>query len=375
MSATKNDNFMQQTNYTKVPLEEKFCLFEWFENKCRDLLNFLIKWIILTSVRIYNEYKLGGASQNDLLRELLNEVFEDLEKKIESFKRENENLTKSLNNLKRKLNESNLKASRLQASLGSALNVRWGDDTFYNTNKITKDINQLQHIIYEFTQVDSTDKINNDSANKLLSKFKCKVDKDIKEEDLRSLLSSVLQRVALEIIFDAEKELKRLKCLERCILYHTNKLVHHTTDIFKTSIIDNVTSVALTRIRQQCYATLVSQGFEKPDHPFIKRLAGKLLSEMAKHRKVSDAKAKESEAINLIRFAIKLRFSLNVKEPIPIIKWYNHGDSIEAHFMEGPWEKRDAYNLMVERCDFPVIFNGDGQIFSKATVVVCNANF
>ncbi|CAG8778998.1 5261_t:CDS:2, partial [Dentiscutata erythropus] len=93
-----------------------------------------------------------------------------------------------------------------QAQLGSATNIRWSDDTFNNPIQLTKAIEKLHQKVDNFTKVKGKYYvINEKSALCLLEKYESKI--RMVDEGFKLLVNFALQRMILELIFNAADEL------------------------------------------------------------------------------------------------------------------------------------------------------------------------
>ncbi|CAG8538373.1 3027_t:CDS:2 [Racocetra persica] len=265
----------------------------------------------------------------------LNYLINQKSTEIESLEQKNKQLTEKIDELKNKLIESDNKASHLQAALGDATNVRWGDDTQYNFEQIRRNIINLQNEVQGFTDVDDTDQIEY-GAERLFKRYK---NDNPNDKEKKSLLSTILQRFVLENIFDEAKNFSQYSQYhESKIVSSTDELIRHMTELPTNSDKDRISNVAPIKVRQQSYAVLASQGFAKPNHPYIEVLTKWLIDEMNKYRRVSDKTREEDLRLNaadLIRSIFKLWFCLMAQESMPEIKWFEFGDHINSDMISG----------------------------------------
>ncbi|CAG8534060.1 13637_t:CDS:1 [Funneliformis mosseae] len=274
-------------------------------------------------------------------------------------------------------------ATTYQAALGSATNIRWSDSTLNNPIQITKDIENLQHSLTDFTKVKGkTIKINEDAAKQLLADYKCKAILDSKE--IKNYLAGALQRMILETIFHFADGLFKYakhansfsdKLLESYIVYYASYLIEYTNILTTTREgKDSVTAVTPVKIRQQVYAALGSRGFANSNHPLVSQLVNKILFKMEKYREVIDDEKKNelrSDAGKVIRAGLQLWFCLKAQEPIAKIQWFKPGAHLESHLTVGNWENENIKEMEVDFAYFPLIMSEhDNQVFSKAQVFV-----
>ncbi|RIB25959.1 hypothetical protein C2G38_2138516 [Gigaspora rosea] len=122
------------------------------------------------------------------------------------FKSEHKHTENELERIRQEVESARIEAVIYQAQLGSATNIRWSDDTLNYPIQLTKEIEKLCRKIDDFAKVKGKCyAINEKSALCLLEKYEsktCTVDKGFK-----LLLSFALQRMVLELIFNAADKL------------------------------------------------------------------------------------------------------------------------------------------------------------------------
>ncbi|PKY57519.1 hypothetical protein RhiirA4_510090 [Rhizophagus irregularis] len=140
---------------------------------------------------------------------------------------------------------------------------------------------------------------------------------------------------------------------------------------------DDITKITPTKIRQQVYSALSCRGFPS-DHPLIKITANKLLHMMNRYRQVVDEETKseiDDLAIQITHKVINIfYFSFKTQASVPTYKFFDVGQALEPHLMQGAFRIDESRKLEVEVCGFPCIsiFDGDelgDRIFIKAQVI------
>ncbi|CAG8592546.1 10969_t:CDS:1, partial [Diversispora eburnea] len=264
-----------------------------------------------------------------------------------------------------------------QAALGKATNVHWSDDTNNNSIQLTKDIQELEKNISELAKVKGRNyKINEEGALELLQKYNIQIKPEDKQFKL--ILSSALQRLVVEFIFDIAKNL----CnnldknddddnLESNIIYHTEELVKYSSRLVnKRKGDDKISNVTPIKIRQQSYAMLTLRGFVN-DHHLIREQVNKLIKKIEQYRDIVNSEKQNEfrvETESLIRSGIQLYFILKTQEPVPEIKWYELGNPIEKHVMKGHWEHGEEKGFEVNLCCFPAIIAHD-TVYHQANII------
>ncbi|CAG8541422.1 8298_t:CDS:1 [Ambispora gerdemannii] len=283
---------------------------------------------------------------------------EDLEKQLRVFKKE---------------------ASEHQAALGKITKVDWNDDDPNNSVPLSKDIENLQDLLKDFTIVRGN-KFDNTNAENLLHEFGCNT--NVSHRNFKSATSAALQRHIIEMILngiktyldqefsDDEQKLEvniASKTKELCTLIKRFAEKRPGDDKF--------TPMAPTKLRQQVNAILGSRAFSISLHPFIEKLTSDVLEFMNKFRQVkSEELSKElpDRAAQVIRETIcLLEFRLKTQPQVPTIKFYEVGTSLNPSLMEGrSWRSTDS---VVDICYFPIIGMNldkpDPQVLCKALVL------
>jgi hypothetical protein len=313
--------------------------------------------------------------ENENLKVQLSDLMKERDDQ-EFLKRENERLRNQVTDLIRE-------NSQHQAALGNLTNVSWNDDDPHNSKKLIKDITDLQDMLSDFTMVQGSDfKIIDETAAVLLKARECEVDYPSSRANL--VLGFLLQRIAINtIITTAEKYLNgpsenQITALERNIVYTTDSLIKQTLlfkDIRKGE--DDITKITPIKIRQHVYSALSCRGLPY-DHLLIKDTANKLLIEMNKYRLVVDKETKDELddlAIQITHKVINIFcFRLKTQATVPTYQFFDAGQAVEPHLMQGPFGIDEYKKLVVEACGFPCIgiFNGDkssNKIFMKAQII------
>ncbi|CAB4381830.1 unnamed protein product [Rhizophagus irregularis] len=296
----------------------------------------------------------------------------------ELLKSENENLKAQVEDL---INESSK-----QVALDNLTNLSLNDDGLYNSRKLIQDIRDLQDMLSDFTMVQGSDyKIINDEANALLRVLKCEVKCPSSRASL--VLGFLLQRIAIiKILEEVEKYLTAMSrgtgsqgmALEGDIANTTETLINQTI-LFEKSRKgeDDITKITPVKIRQDVYSALRCRGFPS-DHSLITTTASKLLYKMNRYRQVVDEETKSEmgdlavqithKVINIFYFGFKTQAS------VPTYKFFDAGQALEPHLMQGAFGNNESKKLEVEVCGFPCIgiFTGDkssDRIFIKAQII------
>ncbi|CAG8560736.1 4854_t:CDS:1 [Funneliformis caledonium] len=350
---TKNEQLIVTNKELKDQLKEK----EALEKKGEEI----VKEVMANNVKVTQE------------RDKIKSAYEA---NIKQHQEESKELLQAVKSAKEE-------ATTYQAALGSATNIRWSDSTLNNPIQLTKDIENLQHSLTDFTKVKGKSiKINEDAAKQLLADYKCKAILDSKE--IKNYLAGALQRMILETIFyfadGLFKHAKHAnsfsdKLLESYIVYYASYLIEYTNILTTTREgKDSVTAVTPVKIRQQVYAALGSRGFANSNHPLVSLLVNKILFKMEKYREVIDDEKKNelrSDAEKVIRAGLQLWFCLKAQEPIAKIQWFKPGAHLESHLTVGNWENENIKEMEVDFAYFPLIMSEhDNQVFSKAQVFV-----
>ncbi|CAB4381860.1 unnamed protein product [Rhizophagus irregularis] len=301
---------------------------------------------------------------------------------IRELLKKNEELTAQVEDLKKE-------NSKQQAALGNLTNVSWNDDDPHNSKKLIKDITDLQDMLSDFTMVQGSDfNIINDEANALLRAFKCEVNCPDSRANL--VLGFLLQKVTIvKILEEVEKYLTAMSrgtalegsrgiALEGDIANTTETLINQTI-LFEKSRKgeDDITKITPVKIRQHVYSALSCRGFPN-DHPLITTTASKLLHKMNKYRQVVDEETKsemDDLAVQITHKVINIfYFGFKTQAVVPTYKFFDAGQVLEPHLMQGAFGIKDSKKLEVEVCGFPCIgiFTGDkssDRIYIKAQII------
>ncbi|CAB4438871.1 unnamed protein product [Rhizophagus irregularis] len=274
--------------------------------------------------------------------------------------------------------------SKQQAALGNLTNVSWNDDDPHNSKKLIKGITDLQDMLSDFTMVQGSDfKIINEEANALLGAFKCEVNCPSSRASL--VLGFLLQRVTIvKILEEVEKYLNgmlkgsRETALEREIANTTETLINQTI-LFEKSRggEDDITKITPVKIRQHVYSALSCRGFPR-DHSLVTTTASKLLHKMDRYRQVVDEETKsemDELAVQITHKVINIfHFGFKTQASVPTYKFFDAGQALEPHLMQGAFGKDESKKLEVEVCGFPCIGiftdnKSSDKIFIKAQIV------
>ncbi|CAB5125633.1 unnamed protein product [Rhizophagus irregularis] len=296
----------------------------------------------------------------------------------ELLKSENENLKAQVEDL---INESSK-----QVVLDNLTNLSWNDDGPYNSKKLIKDITELQDMLSDFTMVQGSDfKIINEEANALLGAFKCEVNCPSSRASL--VFGFLLQKIVIiKILEEVEKYLtgmsrgtgSRGTALERDIANTTETLINQII-LFEKSRKgeDDITKMTPVKIRQDVYSALRCRGFPS-DHSLVTTIASKLLYKMNRYRQVVDEETKsemDDLAVQITHKVINIfYFGFKTQASVPTYKFFDAGQALEPHLMQGAFGNDESKKLEVEVCGFPCIgiFTGDkssDRIFIKAQII------
>ncbi|CAB4421905.1 unnamed protein product [Rhizophagus irregularis] len=314
--------------------------------------------IILSENKSLENQIVGLADNNSQIGNstILEDELQGTRDTQELMKRENENLKVQVKEL---IKEN----SKQQAALD---NVSWDDDESHNSKKLIQDITDLQDMLKNFTMVQGSDyKIINGEANALLE-----------------LLSA--KTVIVKIIVEAEKYLNgmlegsRDAALERDITNTTETLINQIILFEKNRKgEDDITKITPTKIRQQVYSALSCRGFPS-DHSLITTTASKLLHKMNRVRQIVDEEIKsemDDLAFQITHKVINIfYFSFKTQASVPTYKFFEAGQALEPHLMQGAFGNDESDKSEVEVCGFPCIgiFTGDkssDKIFIKAQII------
>ncbi|PKC67449.1 hypothetical protein RhiirA1_418145 [Rhizophagus irregularis] len=228
-------------------------------------------------------------------------------------------------------------------------------------------------------------KIINDEANALLRVLKCEVKCPSSRASL--VLGFLLQRIAIiKILEEVEKYLTAMSrgtgsqgmALEGDIANTTETLINQTI-LFEKSRKgeDDITKITPVKIRQDVYSALRCRGFPS-DHSLITTTASKLLYKMNRYRQVVDEETKsemDDLAVQITHKVINIfYFGFKTQASVPTYKFFDAGQALEPHLMQGAFGNDESKKLEVEVCGFPCIgiFTGDkssDRIFIKAQII------
>ncbi|RIA83509.1 hypothetical protein C1645_833726 [Glomus cerebriforme] len=311
------------------------------------------------------------SSQSHIFEEKKNDLSLDnpieLRKEIESLRKQNNNLAQE--------------NSHYQASLGNMINTRLDDQDPNNATKLISDIKELQHLLEEFTIVQGPEyRINKGKSIKLFSKNKCQV--DFSNSNAKLILGGILQQcIITQILKDVDSYFKATESrrnpdemIEVEILNTTERLIksfNHFNE--KRPGKDDITQIVPTKVRQQIYAALGCRGFSNENHPFIIETAKGICKAMNDYREIIDPDILndvESQSIEITRKIINIfYFRLKTQQIIPTYHFFQSGDEIDIHLMQGSWHE-DVKKLEVEVCYFPyIIIPADSKNLSNRKIL------
>ncbi|RIA87947.1 hypothetical protein C1645_776178 [Glomus cerebriforme] len=230
-----------------------------------------------------------------------------------------------------------------------------------------------------------------EEVKKLLLLYKCPT-KITNQKGDRLLIQAVLQRHIMETIFSyATKYFQSTGQhyhLESDIINKAHSLSTLLTNASKHRTgNDEVTNIALTKLRQQIYLILNNHGFTDIfednaiyEHPFIayhKKQLNKITNELRIIKDDNEKIASENLAANIIRKVVKIFwFSLKIQEPIVQYVWIPYNAKMDKTFMEGTNfdDSDDIENLYVDLCYFPLtgkdLTSNNRKIYTPAKVFI-----
>ncbi|RIA87533.1 hypothetical protein C1645_854335 [Glomus cerebriforme] len=342
--------------------------------KLKPLRIKLLRQMVLNRMDSFIEISRKTRIVNDEENDLSLDDPIELQKEIESLRKQNTVLV-----------EEN---SNYQALLGNMKNTRLSDHDPNNATKLTSDIVELQHLISEFTIVQGPEyKINEEKSIKLFSHYNCQV--DFSSPKAKLMLGGILQRCIIEqILTDVYSYFKKYSnateiqnpddIIEVDILNATDRLIQ-SINYFneKRPGKDYVTQTTPIKVRQQIHAALGCRGFLK-DHPLIIDTAKRICNAMNVYRQIVDQDILNEIKAQSIQITHEVTsifyFRLKTQQIIPTYHFFQSGDEIDIHLMQGAWSREDAKKLEVEVCYFPCIGVLDKEnlsnqkIFTKAQV-------
>ncbi|CAG8443251.1 10308_t:CDS:2 [Ambispora gerdemannii] len=264
-----------------------------------------------------------------------------------------------MRDLEREVRRLKEESSQYQSALGSATNVRWGDDDANNSVQLKRSIEDLQQRLANFTTLKGKKygiKINETEGANLLAYYKCRT--AINSKNAKKTLSAALQR------HDLEKD----------IIYY-NAHICQLIEKFRNNRqgTDDLTRITPIKIRQQIYAILGIRVFIK-NNEAISSTIKKCMNMMVTHREIKyDAKMHQQyreETMAMVIEVVHLYLRLNAQEPVPNFRhFFSSGEEIRASLMSGPEIADDSSGeLEVEICSFPLISTQGNKVLCKAQV-------
>ncbi|CAG8435964.1 8612_t:CDS:1 [Ambispora gerdemannii] len=278
-------------------------------------------------------------------------------------------------------------ASRLQSALGGVRDLQWNNDDTSNPLQLTKDIDRIHALLNNVTKVKPKHQIRIDESASLDLFREFKIINITEEGPYKTALSSALQRIIIDRVFDVIKALPSDinnavsnfdENLEANVSYHFREL-----DFFMRKLAtnrpgdDEITIIAPTKIRQQVFASLGSRGYSN-HHPKVNSLTEELLQKMGKYREVLFKEQRnilKTQVTEVVVELMRLYFRLFAQEPIPEIRWIESEESICGGFMQGPWDIEASQNQVVDFCYFPAIGidlddDKNRRVYCKAQILV-----
>ncbi|CAB5125325.1 unnamed protein product [Rhizophagus irregularis] len=362
-------------------------------NRCSLFQKKELRTMILSRIKSFQSFsrkikeikELQQAPLNNKNSQVSNStILEDSNKQLIEGTQDIQVLLKKNEDLTAQVKELIKENSKQQAALGNLTNVSWNDDDPHNSKKLIKGITDLQDMLSDFTMVQGSDfKIINEEANALLGALKCEVNCPSSRASL--VLGFLLQRVTIvKILEEVEKYLNgmlegsRETALEGEIANTTETLINQIK-LFEKSREgeDDITKITPVKIRQHVYSALSCRGFPS-DHSLVTTTASKLLHKMNRYRQVVDEETKsemDDLAVQITHKVINIfHFGFKTQASVPTYKFFDAGQALEPHLMQGAFGIEESKKLEVEVCGFPCIgiFNGDkssDRIFIKAQII------
>ncbi|KAF0480260.1 hypothetical protein F8M41_023757 [Gigaspora margarita] len=285
-------------------------------------------------------------------------------------------------------------AAKYQFALNYAKNFRISENNPNNISQLTRDIEDLKHLLENFCSLKKVN-INYTAFKDLLKKYDCSSAGD---KPSRTLLKGILQRHIIDMVIEyANKYLKiddenekflktnenqKEQALETVLISTTKKLLKYI-DLFSTKRIgkDEVTKSAPIKLRQLVYSVLRNRGFSETlnegEHQFIIELRDFVVDDLNQYRTIKYPQKNDeikSTATELICQIISIFcFRRYVQEPIVEYKWFKNSDKVELKFMECSLWEDELDKIMVDICHFPLFGTNleleKCQVITRASVV------
>ncbi|KAG9291209.1 hypothetical protein G9A89_021711 [Geosiphon pyriformis] len=288
-----------------------------------------------------------------------------------------------IKDLRNQIHKLKQEASQYQATLGNITHVGWKDDDPNNVVQLAKDIENLQHLIRDFTQVRGSNfKLNSENCQKLLQESNCET--QLSSFKGKTAISFALQQLIIRTIEEAvqkyytinqntQSTFDETQNLEVSISSKVNSLIGLMQKFSNTRIDnDDFTRVAPVKLRQQVYSVLGSHAFSSPNHPFFKYLIKIVLDKMEIYREILSEEYKAElprRAAEVIRQVICIfLYRIKTQAEIPQIKFFEAGTPLDNGLMEGSF---DSENEVVDICGFPAI--GTNLDDAKKRKILCKA--
>ncbi|RIA82055.1 hypothetical protein C1645_789112, partial [Glomus cerebriforme] len=301
-----------------------------------------------------NTNNLEQTTDQDQNKEMIDALQQKLNEKDDEFRK-----------LEEKNTELRKEASKYQSALGSATNIRLGDE---DSVKFRSDILDLHKTLESYvTNLKPNMDLDLEKIQDLAQQYGCLTPVNNKN---KPFIKALLQRKVLDDILNFSKESNNkgedVK-LEIGIETKANELLTLIENFSSCrSGTDEIVKVAAIKVRQQVYGILGNRGFADvmgPDgnhvHDFIIFVSNNLNDTINQYRKINDSnKKKEVDTIapKLIRDIYTLFFyRLNVQEPKVQYKFCESGSKIDPSTMKGRWDDDDIDSLCVDICSFPLI--------------------
>ncbi|CAG8613796.1 751_t:CDS:1 [Paraglomus brasilianum] len=293
----------------------------------------------------------------------LADEMESIRRLSDGLRRRNENLENETRMLKEEL---------LVAHAALQATKRHSTESCHTSVELVKQIKSLQRSLQVFTSVKGADfTINKEASMKLLREYD---DYSIVDGQFpKLLLSCVLQRKVLELIFDYTNDFFKGTISSFDKVNNGNRsriaLTHHLVNLTNNvSVVQAGGDIDPSKIRDVNYDSLRSHIFEN-----VKPLVDKILSVMNDCRSIKSSRKSRlyEEVINLVFNAISLyAFPTNSQRPMLEFVFFDSGTLFDEQKMEGACgDDISSDRAEIAVCYFPLVKSPNSDVvFSKAEV-------
>ncbi|CAG8575584.1 1746_t:CDS:1 [Ambispora leptoticha] len=286
--------------------------------------------------------------------------YDSLNQQFDLFHQEVEEKDEEIKRLRKQIKQ-------YQSALGNATNVQHGENDVNNSFQLVKDIEKIQGNVVDAVKIKGKKiVIMNKQADETLSYYHSRI--KISDDNGKLALSCALQRFIVSKVFGiVENFTKKIKLAkqhkdefaEQFIIYYTQELCMLIEKLSTNRIgSDGFTCITPIKIRQQVNAALGARGFHmKKWHPTIRYFGDDIISKLNRCRKLPQEMNEETQEriYELVLELLQLRFRIDTQDPIPEIRWFNAGETIDIGLMQGSDVEDNEEELEVDLCYFPVI--------------------